>query len=194
MTIFKIHTPDSAPEKSREILKAISGKLGFVPNVVGELAESPATLKGWVDLKAASETGLLSPVERRIVHMTASYLNNCSYCIAAGTTLGEKESVPRDLLDDLRADRPLKDPKFEQLRQFTKSMMKKWGRPDSQNIDAFLKAGYTNAHILEVIMGISLSVMGNYTNHIAATPLDKAFEPNKVEARQSGGGRSSAAA
>ena len=193
MTAFKIYTPDSAPEKSREILKAVNNKLGFVPNIVGELAESPAVLKGWVDLKAASETGLLSPVERKIVHMTVSYLNNCDYCIAAGTTLGEKEGIPRDFLNDLRSDRPLKDVKLEQLRQFTKSVMKKMGRLDRPDVDAFLKAGYTNAHIFEVIMGISLSVMGNYANHIAETPLDAAFEPNKVESRKPGE-RSSAAA
>ena len=193
MTIFKIYTPDTAPEKSREILSAVNGKLGFVPNVVGALAESPAVLKGWVDMKAASESGLFSPVERKIVHMTVSYLNDCNYCIAAGTTLGEKENIPRDLLNDLRNDRPLKDQKLEHLRLFTKSVMKKLGRPDREDIDAFLKAGYTNAHILEVVMGISLSVMGNYINHIAVPPLDKAFESNKVEPRQIGG-RSSAAA
>jgi uncharacterized peroxidase-related enzyme len=193
MTTFKIHTPDSAPEKSREILKAVNGKLGFVPNVVGELAESPAALKGWTELKAASESGQFSPIERRIVHLTASYLNNCSYCMAAGTTIGEKENVPRDVLESLRADKPLKDQKLEQLRQFTKSMLRKMGRADKQDIESFLKAGYTHAHILEVILGVSLAIMGNYVNHIASTPLDKAFEANKVEPRKSDS-RSSAAA
>ena len=192
MTTFKIYTPDTAPEKSREILKAIKGKLGFVPNVVGELAESPAALKGWVDLKTARETGVFSPVEQRIVSMTASYFNNSSYCIAAGTTFGEKEGVPPDLLNDLRGDKTLKDPKFEQLRQFTKVVLRKTGRPDRLDIDAFLKAGYTSAHIFEVIMGISVTVMGSYINHIAETPLDKAFEPNKVELWKSGS-RSAAA-
>ena len=136
MTTFKIHTPDSAPEKSREILKAVNGKLGFVPNVAGDLAESPATLKGWVDLKAASMTGLFSPTERGIVHMTVSYLNNCNYCVAAGTTIGEKDGVPRDLLNDLRSDKPLKDAKLEQLHIFAKAVMKKIDRLDRTDVDA----------------------------------------------------------
>jgi uncharacterized peroxidase-related enzyme len=184
MTKFNIHTAESAPEKSRPILKDLLGKLGFVPNIFGALSESPAALKGWVDLKTNLESGVLSPTERKIVSLTASYLNNCGYCMAAGTTIGEKEGVPRDVLEDLRADRKLKDAKLEQLRQFTKAVMKRLGRPDMTDLDAIRKAGYTNAHVYEVVGLISLSIMGNYINHIIEAPLDKAFEPNKFEERK----------
>jgi uncharacterized peroxidase-related enzyme len=184
MASFKIHTPENAPEQSRPMLKELHARLGFVPNIFGALAESPTALRAWLGLKTTVETGLLSPVERKIVTMTGSYLNNCSYCIAAGTTMGEKEGVSRDVLEALRSDKPLKDAKLEQLRQFTKAVMKRMGRPDQTDIDAVLKAGYTNAHILEVVAIISLNIMGNYVNHIVGTPLDKAFEPNKFEERK----------
>jgi uncharacterized peroxidase-related enzyme len=184
MTTFKVHTPETAPEKSRPILKELNAKIGFVPNVVGVLAESPAALKGWVDLKADFDGGLLSATERKIVHMTTSYLNDCGYCMAAGTTIGEKEGIPREILNDLREDRKLKDVKLEQLRLFTKAVMRRLGRPEQSDIEAFRKAGYTNAHVLEVILGVTLSIMGNYVNHIVQAPLDKAFEPNKFEARK----------
>ncbi|MEZ0262482.1 MAG: carboxymuconolactone decarboxylase family protein [Alphaproteobacteria bacterium] len=184
MASFKIHTPDNAPEQSRPMLKELQARLGFVPNIFGALAESPTVLRAWLGLKTTAETGLLSPTERKIVGLTASYLNNCSYCIAAGTTIGEKEGVSREVLDLLRADKPLKDAKHEQLRQFTKSVMKRLGRPDKTDIDAVIKAGYTQAHILEVVMLVSFGIMGNYINHIVETPLDKAFEPNCFEERK----------
>src|SRR5476649_1237650 len=174
MTTFKIHTEENAPEKSRPILKELLGKIGFLPNVVGVLAESPAALKAWVDMKTDLDAGLLSATDRKVVHLSASYLNNCGYCMAAGTTIAEKEGVSRDILEALRNDKPLKDAKLEQLRQFTKAVMRRMGRPDKTDIDAFRKAGYTNAHVLEVVLGISHSVLGNYINHIAETPLDKA--------------------
>jgi uncharacterized peroxidase-related enzyme len=190
---FKIYTPENAPEKSRAILKELNGKLGFVPNVLGVLAESPAALKGWVDLKADLEGGTLTGIERKIVHLSTSYLNDSSYCMAAGTTIGEKEGCPRDILNNLREDSKLKDAKLEQLRQFTKAVMRRLGRPDQTDIDAFLKAGYTNAHILEVVMGVTLTIMGNYVNHIAQAPLDKAFEANKFEVRRNDNRKSTAA-
>jgi len=43
-------------------------------------------------------------------------------------------------------------------------------------LDAFLAAGYTKANVLEVILGTGLKVLSNYTNHVADTPLDQAFQ------------------
>ncbi|MDK9760313.1 carboxymuconolactone decarboxylase family protein, partial [Vibrio sp. D173a] len=31
--------------------------------------------------------------------------------------------------------------------------------------------------VLEVILGLSQKVISNYVNHLAETPVDKAFEP-----------------
>ncbi|MFB2881509.1 hypothetical protein ACE1CC_32040 [Aerosakkonemataceae cyanobacterium BLCC-F46] len=35
----------------------------------------------------------------------------------------------------------------------------------------------TQQQVLEVILGIAIKIMHNYTNHIARTPLDKPFQP-----------------
>jgi len=181
---FQVHRPDTAPEKSRPILKELNERIGFLPNMLAIMAESPAALKGWVDLSRNYESASLSAAERKIIELTTSHLNACAYCIAAGTTVGEHEGVPRGLLEDLRNDRRLKDEKLEQLRQFTKAVMRRLGRPDKPDIDAFLRAGYTNAHVLEVVLGVTLSIMSNYVNHIIQPPLDKPFEPNRYEIRK----------
>jgi len=181
MTTFKIHTVETAPEKSREILKAVQGKMGFVPNMVGEMAEAPVALKGWVDLKATLDTGHLSAVEREIVQITVSWLNDCGYCVAAHSTLALQAHMPADVIEALRHDKPLKDAKLEALRVFTKAVMKRLGRADDADIKAFLAAGYAEAHILEVVMNISAAIMTNYVNHIARTPLDKHFEGQRIE-------------
>src|SRR5258706_472008 len=73
MTTFKIYSVDSAPEKSRPLLKAIQEKFGFVPNALGEIAESPAALKGYWEMFEASRHGNLSPVELRIM---TNYVNH----------------------------------------------------------------------------------------------------------------------
>ena len=43
-------------------------------------------------------------------------------------------------------------------------------------LSAFLDAGYTGAQALEVVLGLAVKVMSNYTNSIAGTPLDGAVE------------------
>ena len=42
---------------------------------------------------------------------------------------------------------------------------------------AFYAAGYSERQVLEVILGLAQKVMSNYTNHIAQTPVDRAFAP-----------------
>jgi len=183
MTNFTIYTSENAPEKSREILRDFQQKIGFLPNILGEMAESPALLKGYKDLPFAASSGLFSPLELQVIQITTNILNNCTYCVAAHTTSAEKAGIEREILNNLREEKPLKDAKLEALRQFTIAMVKKFGWADERDLEAFLKAGWTKAHALEVILNISLKVMTNYINHLAKTPLDKAFEPNKFESK-----------
>ncbi|MDE1153636.1 MAG: carboxymuconolactone decarboxylase family protein [Micavibrio sp.] len=186
MNHFNIHTAEDAPVAARDTVKMLHAKMGMVPNLVGVMAESPVLLKGWVELKNIAEHGLFSPVEREIVQMTVSYLNDCGYCMAAHTAISLKSGLQVDIIEALRHDKPLKDAKLEQLHLFTKAVMKRLGRADVADIDAFIKAGYTQAHVLEVVLGISLATLTNYTNHIAQTPVDTAFDAHRVERRIDG--------
>ena len=42
MTLSTLHTLDTTPDGSRPVLEAYQERFGFVPNIVGLLAESPA--------------------------------------------------------------------------------------------------------------------------------------------------------
>jgi hypothetical protein len=45
-----MHTKDSTPEKSAELLEQAESAFGFLPNLLGVLAESPATLNAYLTL------------------------------------------------------------------------------------------------------------------------------------------------
>jgi AhpD family alkylhydroperoxidase len=176
MTNFNVYTPSNAPEKSKGLLKGWLEKLGFVPNVIGVMAESPALLKGYGELSGAFDGGILSPVERMVVKLSISSLNDCGYCVAAHSTVALKAGMPKDVLESLRAEKPIKDGKLEALRLFTVSLAKKLGHVDKHDLELFYKAGYTKAYVLEVVLGWSVANLGNYVNHIAQPELDKGFE------------------
>ena len=42
-------------------------------------------------------------------------------------------------------------------------------------MEELLEAGYTRATILDVILGIGMKTLSNYTNHVADTPVDEPF-------------------
>jgi AhpD family alkylhydroperoxidase len=179
MTKFKTHTIESAPEDSKAILQGAESALQFVPNIFGTMAEAPALLEGYTTLAKIFDKTSFSETERQVVLMTNNILNGCSYCMSAHTTLAKKGGVPDDVINSLRAGTPLTDTKLEALRQFATVINETRGWPEQSALDAFLGAGYTQQHVLEVVLGTALKVMSNYTNHIAETDLDDAFKPTE---------------
>lgn len=176
MTDFTTHTIESAPEDSKAILQGAQDALQFVPNLYATMAEAPALLEGYTTLAKIFDKTSFTETERQIIMMTNNRLNGCAYCMSAHTALSKMGGVPEDVIESLRTNTPIADAKLESLRQFATVINETRGWPDHEDMDAFLHAGYTQQHILEVLLGTALKVMSNYTNHIAETDLDNAFK------------------
>lgn len=175
MSKFKVHTKETAQSKSAELLGNAEKAFGFIPNLLGVFAESPATLKAYLTIGQIFDESSFSPAERQVVILASSRYNECHYCVAAHSTAAEMQKVPADVIESIRNDQPIADEKLEALRLFTTAVVVNRGWVADDDINAFLEAGYSKAQILEVILGISFKTMSNYTNHIADTPLDDAF-------------------
>ncbi len=175
MSHFRVHTKSSAPEQSAVLLAGAEKAYGFVPNLLGVLAESPAALNAYISAGQIFDQSSLSPQERQIVILSASRFNNCGYCVAAHSVIAGMQKVPAAVVQGIREDRELDDHRLEALRVFTTCVVEKRGWVSSEDIQNFLDAGYSRTQILEVIQGVSFKTLSNYVNHIAATPLDDAF-------------------
>ncbi|MEM7632974.1 MAG: carboxymuconolactone decarboxylase family protein [Pseudomonadota bacterium] len=184
MTDFTTHTIETAPEASRPLLQGAKNAYSFVPNLLGTMAEAPALLEGYMTLAGIFDKTDLSETERQIILMTNNRLNGCVYCMAAHTTISQMAGVDAGVIEALRNNTPIADTKLEALRQFAIVINETRGWPSQADAEAFIAAGYTRQTILEVILGTSLKVMSNYTNHIAETDVDSAFAPNAWSAEQ----------
>jgi uncharacterized peroxidase-related enzyme len=178
MTDFATHTIETAPDASKPFLEGAKKNYGFVPNLLGTMAESAALTEGYVALASIFGKTDLSETERQIITMTNNRLNGCTYCMAAHTTISKGAGVPQDVIDALRAGAEIADPKLEALRKFAVVINETRGWPSQEDVETFLAAGYTNQTVLEVVLGTAYKVLSNYTNHIAATELDAPFKQN----------------
>ena len=176
MAQFTIHTIDSAPEASRETMRAVQQKYGFVPNLIGELAAAPAAVKAYATLSGLLEVTSLKRVEQQLVLVAASAANGCHYCVAAHSAGLKMAGLAQDQIESIRENRELRDRKLEQLRRFTSAVVEKRGHIDSAEVHAFLSAGYREEQVFEVLVGVAMKTLSNYTNHLAGTPLDKQLE------------------
>ena len=176
MSQFPVHTVESAPEASKATLEATQKGYGFLPNLFGVMASSPALVEAYASLSKIFGKSSFSPTEQQIVLLATSELNGCTYCMAAHSVVAQMSKVPADVIEALRAGQPLADSKLEALRQLTVAIVETRGWPSADVVKAFHDAGYSEAQYLEVVLGIGLKTLSNYTNHAASTPLDDNFQ------------------
>lgn len=177
MNEFPLHTLDSAPVASLPTLDAVRKKIGFVPNLYAHMASSPAALLAYKQLGAMLEQSALTPAEQQVVLLTASIENRCEYCVAAHSHIARnKIKVDDDILNALRYCNVLPDNKLNALSAFTRAVVRERGWVvGGQELNDFFAAGYTGQHALDVILGVTMKTLSNYTNHLTDTPLDNAF-------------------
>ena len=175
MSNFDVHTKETAQTRSADLLASAEKAFGFIPNLLGVFAESPAALKAYLTIGQLFDESSFSATERQLVILAASRFNECRYCVAAHSTIADMQMVPADVVESIRNDQPIADRKLEALRTFTTAVVEKRGWVTENDTAAFITAGYTKAQILEVTLGVSYKTLSNYTNHIADTPLDDAF-------------------
>ncbi len=138
-------------------------------------------LKAYLAMGEALEASSLTPQEQQVVVLTVSYVNECTYCMAAHSAVAKMVELPDGEISALRDGRPLSDAKHEALRRFAKILVEKRGWAPDEEVAAFLAVGYTRAQILEVIVGIAFKTLSNFTDHLADTPIDKQFAPFRWE-------------
>jgi uncharacterized peroxidase-related enzyme len=170
-------TLETAEPRARAALEAAQKGLGFIPNMYASMANAPGLLESYLSgYKAFRAESGFTPAEQEVVFLAISLDNGCGYCLAAHTMVAEKIShVPTLILDALRRGIELPDRKLQALSQFTRVMVESRGRPSQSAVGTFLAAGYSERHVLEIILAIAVKTISNYSNHIFHTEIDPAF-------------------
>jgi uncharacterized peroxidase-related enzyme len=170
-------TIDSAPDGAKQILEGAKARMGMVPNMYGRMANLAGLLTTYAHgYEAFRAQGGFTPAEQEVVLLVTSRENGCEYCVGAHSMIADKMSgVPPQALEAIRTDKAIADPKLAALAAFTQAMVAKRGNPAPADAAAFLKAGFTEQHILAVILAIAVKTISNYSNHVFHTPLDAPF-------------------
>jgi AhpD family alkylhydroperoxidase len=175
MSNYQVHTKETASPASAELLANAEKAYGFIPNLLGVMAESPALIQAYMAIGKIFEESSFSPTERQVVILTASRFNECRYCMAAHSVVAGMQNIPADIIEAIRNDEPITDTRLEVLRTTVSILVEQRGWLSEEETTAFLAAGYTKAQLLEVIVGISYKTLSNYVNKVAEAPLDDAF-------------------
>jgi len=173
---FPLHDETTAPEAARAALAQTRKSFGMIPNLERVMANAPPLLAAYSAAWDLFGETTLSPVEQQVVYLTANFENECSYCVPWHTLLAQEAGADEDTIEVLREGRRLNDPRLEALRHLARQLIHNRGKVSEAELAEFYEAGFTEANALEVVLGLAIKVMSNFTNSITGTPLDKAVE------------------
>jgi alkylhydroperoxidase family enzyme len=176
MSNFELYNLENAPEAAKPLLeKSIKG-FGMLPNLHAVMAESPALLDAYQQLHELAQNASFDKDELTVVWQTINVEHGCHYCVPAHTAIANMMGVDADITEALRNQSPLESTKLETLRDTTLLMVRNRGIIEQVDIDTFYAVGFNKQNLLDIVLILAQKVMSNFTNHLAETPVDEAFQ------------------
>lgn len=177
MNTFPMHTLETAPSKSRPLLRQLTEQLGFIPNLAATMAGSSTLLETFLGARSRVQQGSLPGAARETISLAVSYENSCSYCMAAHSVFAQGAGVPEPVIEALRAgeEPPADFAELKAIASFTRKVLAPGGGAGEEDVQAMFDAGYTQDQLLETVAVIGFTALANWTHNLARTPVDEAF-------------------
>jgi uncharacterized peroxidase-related enzyme len=186
MSRVRLRTIADAPDDAKESLTAVEKRNGFLPNLLGVLANAPVALETYLTVSAINNRGSLTLAQRETVQITAAATHGCAFCVAGHTAIAyNKANLEPATVDALRSLQPLPDENLDAVAQFTKAVIATRGRVEDRDLEAFHAAGFDDAAALEVVLGVSLATLCNFANNLGQPPLNEQLEKFRWSATES---------
>lgn len=164
-------TPETAPDRSQELLAGVQTKLGITPNMMKTMGQSSATLDAYLKFSAALGGGVLPAKTREQIALAVGQANDCDYCLSAHTAIGKMVGLSEEQILNARRGHAAGD-KADAILTLAQQIVEKRGLISDDDLEAARRAGVDNAEITEVVANTALNLLTNYLNHVAQTEID----------------------
>ncbi|MEQ9607180.1 MAG: carboxymuconolactone decarboxylase family protein [Kiloniellaceae bacterium] len=171
MSRLTIPALEDAPEASRPMLDGINKALGVVPNLFRVAAQSPAALKGLLELSGALSKALDLKTRERIA-LAVAEVNGCDYCLSAHSYIGLNMAkiTPEDIALSRKGSSA--DAKAAAAVRFAAKVAQARGQVSDADIAEVKAAGYSEAQVVEIVAVVAENVFTNFLNNVAQTEID----------------------
>ncbi|CDG81443.1 carboxymuconolactone decarboxylase family protein [Janthinobacterium agaricidamnosum] len=178
MARLTLHTLDTAPADSRPFVEKAIANNGYLPNLIGVLANAPVALETYLTVAGINGRASLSLAEREVVQITAARIHGCDFCVAGHSAVAlKKAGQPVETVRALQHGTATGDSKLDAVAAFASAVIATRGAVGDSAYQAFIGAGYHEQQALEVVLGISLATLCNFANSLAGTPVNPQLTP-----------------
>ena len=186
MTRLPLHTLETAPEASQTLVQQARNNNGFLPNLIGILANAPVALETYFTVSGINARASLNLAEREVVQITAARLHGCEFCVAGHTAVAlKKAQLDKATVQQLQLGGSTGNPRLDAVARFTAEVIASRGNVGDGALADFVAAGFEPAQALEVVLGVSLATLCNFANNLGRSPINpelQAFRPGALNA------------
>ncbi|MBP2308513.1 peroxidase-related enzyme [Azospirillum melinis] len=163
--------PASSAATVKPTLDRIKGAFGVVPNMFKAVANSPAALASmWGSFGALGQGKLGAKLGEQIAVAVADR-NDCTYCLAAHTLLGQKAGASGAEMAEAQHGRSA-DPRTAAALAFAVKLVENRAAVDAADVAALRDAGFDDEAIVEILAHVALNLFTNYVNVALDVPVD----------------------
>lgn len=170
MTSFSVPSRHEVSSGNQTIFDSLEKSLGFVPNLYATLAYNDTALGDYLQLQNRKST--LRSKEREIINLVVSQVNECQYCLAAHTALGQLNGFTQEQILEIRSANVSFDSKFDALAKFVQSATINRGKPEPSATEELFSAGYSKANLVDILMVIGDKMVSNFLHGTTQIPID----------------------
>jgi uncharacterized peroxidase-related enzyme len=171
MARVKLTDKASAPAGSGAALDQIEGAFGVVPNMFKAVANSPAALQSMWGAFGALGAGTIGAKLGEQIAVAVADRNDCGYCLAAHTVLGQKAGASAAEMAQAQAGRSA-DPKTAAALAFAIKVVDSRAAVAASDVQALRAAGFDDGAIVEIMAHVALNLFTNYVNVAFDVPVD----------------------
>ncbi|MEU4252918.1 carboxymuconolactone decarboxylase family protein [Amycolatopsis sp. NPDC026612] len=176
MTSQRIHAAGTA---TAEPLQALRDAFGFVPAAAALMANSPALLNTFFSAFGHFRGGgTFGAAERQVLLLANAVANGAEWAVAFHTLEALADGVEPEVVEALRRGEVPGNPRMAALSAFSQALIEQRGHVDDTDLAAFRAAGFTEEQGFEVIAGVAISAMTNYTVNLARPALEEDVAPH----------------
>ena len=173
-----IYGAEDAPDASKAILDGIAADLGFVPNMAGIAAGSPALLSAFDGLRRAVGGGQLDPIAREVAGLAVGVAVDNRYGVAFHSTVLSSLGVDDSEIERMRAGQSPSDGKLAAVYELARRVVLDRGKVDDDAISHAAAAGVSRAEILEIVAECAFAgLVGTLDNLAGHVQLDAFLAP-----------------
>ncbi|HEY9680264.1 MAG TPA: carboxymuconolactone decarboxylase family protein [Oculatellaceae cyanobacterium] len=171
MAVMQVADTSKLTGKNSEMLAQMEKSMGLTPNIMKQMANSPAALEAFLLSKDSLSKGMLTERMRLLIGILIAETYSCGYMLSARVAQAKKAGMSDD---DIRIakDQCSKDPKEDRGLQFVRNLILRHGELPPSEVAELKAVGYNEGEIVELIANTSMNMQVYYLVQIANPEAD----------------------